>query len=152
MPRLQGNAGNTWPVILLLSLTVGSIVDVVARVVAHLAVDVRTPSIRNVLDDTFASVWAPLPIALAAAFAACAAYMRGPRSVLLVLPLALSPHAYWTYKAERGMLLALAERKWTAAALGPAFAWVFSVALVTVAGAVALFIARVAYDDPRDTS
>lgn len=152
MRGLQGRAKDSWPAILLLSLLVGTIVDLVARVAAYLAVADRPPSLRSMIDDAFGWVLAPLPIALAAACAAWAAYMRGPRSVLLVLPLALSPHAFWTYQAQRGSILALAEGKWTAAALGPAFAWAFSVVLVTVAGAVGLLIARVAYEDPCDIS
>jgi hypothetical protein len=141
-----------WPAILVLSLLAGVMVDVVARILAHLALTDGSPSIRNALRDTFAFAWAPLPIALAAAFSAWAAHIRSPRSVILVLPLALSPHAYWTYKAEHGEILALAERKWTAAALGPAFAWIFSVVLVTLAGTLGLFLARVLYDRPGHSS
>lgn len=141
---------NRWPLILSLSLLAGVTVELVARVVAQLAVAEGSLSIPNNLGNTFASLWTPLPIAIAAAFAARAAHMYGARSAVLVLTLGLSPHAYWAYKAQRGAILALADGQWTAAALGPAFAWLFSVALVTIAGAFGLFIARLLYESPSD--
>lgn len=143
---------NLWPAILLLSLLAGVTVELVARIVAQLAVAEGSLSIPNSLGNTFASVWTPLPIAIAAGSAARAAHMYGARSVALVLPLGLAPHAYWTYKAQCGAILALADGRWTAAALGSGFAWIFSVVLVTLAGGVGLFIARVLYEEPSDGS
>jgi hypothetical protein len=46
-------------------------------------------------------------------------------------------------------MMALAEGKWTAASLGTAFAWAFSVVLVTMAGALGLFLARSSHKDSR---
>jgi hypothetical protein len=152
MGRPQDSAWKEGPGIFLLSLFAGFMVGVVAKLLARVAVEGAWPSIRGILSFGFAFVWSPLPVVLAASFATWAAHMRGPQSAVLALPLGLSPYAYWTYKAERGELLAVADGKWTAAALGPMFAWILCVASVTATGVLGVLLVRVMYDDPRDSS
>jgi len=123
---------------LVMAFAAGVVVEVGVRVLAQ--VHFRVSSVPHSFDQTFSSWFAPLPILVAAVASARAAQAYGFRSVAFVLPFSLSPHAFWIYSGERGRLDALAQHKWTASALAPAFAWVLSLLCVTAAAGLALFI------------
>lgn len=132
IPRIPWN-------IFVLALVGGFVIDVAVRVLV--AARFGSWTLHEVIHEgTLASAIIPLPIVIAAAASFRAAQAYGPRSLRLVFPLSIAPHAYWTFRGEWGRLQALADQKWTAAALAPAFAWVYSVILVTAFASVGLFL------------
>jgi hypothetical protein len=120
-------------------LVAGIVVDATARAMAE--ANFGEWSLRRALvEGTFSSAIAPLPLLVVAVACARAAHVYGLRSLLAVFPLAVAPDAYWSYLGEGAGLQALANHKWTAATLGPAFAWMFSLVLVGVVTAVVFWV------------
>jgi hypothetical protein len=142
MPKPLWIAGAT-------GLIAGIVVDATARAMAE--AHFGGWSLRRALvEGTFSSVIAPLPILAVAVACARAAHAYGLRSLLVVFPLAVAPDAYWSYLGEGAGLEALANHKWTAAALGPAFAWMFSLVLVGVVTGIVFWVSdrRIRLNNP----
>ena len=142
MPKPLWTAGAT-------GLLAGTIVDATARAMAE--AHFGEWSLRRALvEGTFSSVIAPLPILVVAVACARAAHAYGLRSLFVVFPLVVAPDAYWSCLGEGAGLEALANHKWTAAALGPAFAWMFSLVLVGVVTGVVFWVSsrRIRLNNP----
>jgi hypothetical protein len=122
-----------------LGLLGGFVVELVARLAAPLRFG--SASFASAFAATF-TPWGLAPIALLGVYCMRATLQSGWHAVRMVLATTLIPLGWLTYESEYRAHTALAQHRWTAAALAGGLVSMATIVAVIVVGELALLVAR----------